>query len=466
MSDPLDALRAAVGPTGDLTNVSLLSEDGSTVEDVQQAERVRIQLPSDGRDITFLKSQPTRMSATLASAQDGTAALKPGGLLPLDALIFALKTKDESSGTYTRLRTVARVARIELVYRTEILSYLTGKRDSWEGVISPDKLLPESQEPVGSDGRQNKEAVVDGPTPAPGSSQSETGAANATPSGEPPARSADVSTKRSYVPDKGDAELAKKLRSDVEVVPRNRNDAAHGTEYWAQTGDFSHFRLTIEGRLNAMRKLVTGRGSAAQDSHPAPVSARPPPPGLARRQRAQDPVILLSNSPTALVNMFNVKQLLEDGVFIHPKQARLEARGVAETVVSLNHTMSFARASIPGQAPKPTRFLVVDNVDALNKLSGPSRGESGGNDPWARVAAIFTTGQTWQFKQYKEQDPKKLFQKFPGFYVRYHNENRQENIPLWHVRELVVDANQRHTDKQVSASFWRMIEHNMKMRHS
>ena len=34
-----------------------------------------------------------------------------------------------------------------------------------------------------------------------------------------------------------------------------------------------------------------------------------------------------------MINMFNVKAFLEDGVFVAPDQARKDARGVAEPVV-------------------------------------------------------------------------------------------------------------------------------------
>lgn len=473
MSDPLAILRAAVAPTGDLTNVSLIGQDGAVVQDIQQAHDIRIQLPQRGPPVTFPKSQPTRLAATLASAQDGTAATSPEGLLPLDALVFAIMTKDETSGSYTRLRAAARVARIELVARSDILDYLTGKRDSYEAVIPAEG---EAAAPAAAPAptvtpadHKAEEAAAEGPSTTPPSSPPlahtlQYGSHAARTTAPEPTRPTTSAVKRTYVPDNEDIDFVKKLRRDVEVTPRNRNDAAHGTEFWAQTTDFGHFRTAIHDRLEAMRKLVTGKGGpAGPDSRSTAAVPPPAPSSLARRQRAQDPIILLSNSPTALVNMYNVKQLLEDGIFVHPDQAKRDARGVAETVVTLSHTMSFTRPTIPGQAPKPTRFLVVDNVDALNKLAGPAR-PGVTPDPWSRVAAIFTTGQMWQFKQYKEQDPKKLFQKFLGIYVRYHNEKRQDNIGLWHVREFVVDKNHRHTDKQLAASFWRLIEQ-VQMRH-
>lgn len=441
MADALDTLRTAVAPTGDISAITLLGTEGP-VDDINEATHIRFDLPEG--PVTFPSSQPTRLATTLTSAQDGTAQSKPDGLLPLHVLVFAIKTKDETSGNYARLRAKAKGPRLELVHRSEIIDYLTGKRPTWEGVVSSPasaETAPESSTtPPASPTQDPKEKYSD---PA-----------------AKPQRKTTSAVKRTYVPDEEDKAFCKKMRAEVEMVPRNRNDAAHGTIYWAQAADFSHFRASIAERLEAMQKHVTGTSEDPARHHN---TTQQPLRGPAWRQRAQAPVILLSNSPTALVNMFNVKQLLEDGVFVHPDQARREARGIAETVVTLSHTMSFARSTVPGQPPKPTRFLVVDNVDALYKLAAPFRAGMDAS-PWKRVAAIFTTGQTWQFKTYEERDPKRLFQQHLGLYARYHNEQRQENIPLWHVRELVIDRHQRHTDKQVAAGFWRLIEHNMQMR--
>jgi parafibromin len=61
-----------------------------------------------------------------------------------------------------------------------------------------------------------------------------------------------------------------------------------------------------------------------------------------------------------------------------------------------------------------TKYYVVDGVDSLQKF---------GQDAWYvlylldwialtardRVVCVLTTGQAWQFKPYKWQDPKQLF---------------------------------------------------------
>jgi parafibromin len=197
------------------------------------------------------------------------------------------------------------------------------------------------------------------------------------------------------VPSKADAAFVKRLRtSGTEIVLRTRNDALHGSHPWLKQTDFTSLRQALAPTIEAARK-VAGAGSKSSAQAVAPSRSMP------QKRRAQDPIIMLSNSPTSLITMFNVKTLLEDGIFIDPTEARMAANGVSESIVSVFH-QSTNGPHDPNA--KPVRFLVVDNADALSRLGG-----AGGQDIWTRVVAVFTTGQTWQFKSYRWTEPKDLF---------------------------------------------------------
>jgi parafibromin len=47
-----------------------------------------------------------------------------------------------------------------------------------------------------------------------------------------------------------------------------------------------------------------------------------------------------------------------------------------------------------------SRYFVVDSVEALSKF---------GVDAWERVVCVMTTGQAWQFRPYKWNEPIQLF---------------------------------------------------------
>jgi parafibromin len=46
------------------------------------------------------------------------------------------------------------------------------------------------------------------------------------------------------------------------------------------------------------------------------------------------------------------------------------------------------------------KYFVVDSVEALSKF---------GADAWERVVCVMTTGQAWQFRPYKWNEPRQLF---------------------------------------------------------
>lgn len=223
-----------------------------------------------------------------------------------------------------------------------------------------------------------------------------------TPPSSPPAAlkalhstSSKLPTKRAYVPSKADAAFVKRLRtSGTEIVLRTRNDALHGSSPWLKQADFTSFRQSLAASVEAARK-AGGAGSNKPFSQPVSQSR-----GSVKPKRAQDPIIMLSNSPTSLITMFNVKSLLEEGIFIDPTEARMAAHGQSEGIVSILHRNTNGLQDLNA---KPLRFLVVDNAEALSRLGG------GGQDVWSRVVAVFTTGQTWQFKAYRWTEPKDLF---------------------------------------------------------
>ena len=51
-----------------------------------------------------------------------------------------------------------------------------------------------------------------------------------------------------------------------------------------------------------------------------------------------------------------------------------------------------------------------------------------------------TTGQTWQFKQYKWSDPRDLFRNVKGVYMGWNNEPLNSNIKDWNVSTFGVSV--------------------------
>lgn len=110
--------------------------------------------------------------------------------------------------------------------------------------------------------------------------------------------------------------------------------------------------------------------------------------------RRPDPIILLSPSASALIRLSNARSFLEDGKFA-PADA-------GSTGASMLHV----QRSMPNIDPtRPMRFILVEGPEQFKP------------EYWNRVVAVFTTGQTWQFKNYKWSNPNELFKHVLGVYL-------------------------------------------------
>ena len=187
--------------------------------------------------------------------------------------------------------------------------------------------------------------------------------------------------------------------------------------------------------------------------------------------------------------MHNVKRFLQESTFEPSQDAR--ARAISEGNLKPDDMIPIYRKrthidSSGREMESHVRYVVVDSVEALSKF---------GVDPWDRVVCVMTTGQEWQFKNYKWKDPKQLFHhgvlmsaisaQLPcSFFVgsqrhlRYlgSRSTESENQGLecdrtqgevWMVMyhhnfsdtdPSQIDAHRRHVDKSVVAHFWKSID--------
>ncbi|QPG74711.1 hypothetical protein FOA43_002044 [Brettanomyces nanus] len=149
----------------------------------------------------------------------------------------------------------------------------------------------------------------------------------------------------------------------------------------------------------------------------------------------KDPIIILSPSASALINMGNVKSFLEEGKFIDPSS---ENNSVSMQKIVRNSKLF----------NKKIKFVVVNDVDKF--FTKPEH--------WDRVVAVFTTGQQWQFKNYRDSKPNALFQKVKGFYVHYNGDPIPESIETWNLEVISIERSRRFKDRQTSEYLWEMVE--------
>ncbi|KAI0022346.1 putative Pol II transcription elongation factor subunit Cdc73 [Xylariomycetidae sp. FL0641] len=192
--------------------------------------------------------------------------------------------------------------------------------------------------------------------------------------------------------------------------------------------------------------------------------SQPPPTSIAanpslashQKQKRADPIILLSPSASSLLRLSNVKRFLQDGEYV-PPDSLAASSGSSSNMIQLSRVMKDIDPN------RPLRFYVVDGIEAFKP------------DYWNRVVAVFTTGQTWQFKNYRWSNPTELFRHVPGVYVGWRGEQPPEPVRAWGHRVLNVSVERwkdggvttgmdtsRWRDREAGEAIWKMIESNMR----
>lgn len=241
--------------------------------------------------------------------------------------------------------------------------------------------------------------------------------------------------------------------------------------------DFSHVRKTAEAFLGRHRRPPPSSTSRPNQPVPHRTSSSRPPPSVSAtpskpsttRQR-HDPIILLSPSASSLLRLSNIQSFLNTGLFVPPDHPTLASHTSTNMVNMVRHMRSLELSS-GSSSGRQTRFIIVDSPEMFKP------------DYWSRVVAVFTTGQTWQFKSYKWREPVELFRHALGVYVGWEGEPVPREVRGWgrgvvsfavqrwdervHTRAITEKGEQggmavRWKDREVVEGVWAAIETSMR----
>ena len=192
-------------------------------------------------------------------------------------------------------------------------------------------------------------------------------------------------------------------------------------------------------------------GAAAPSQAPVPPRQKqqlvvPKPSSRSDASRAalpkMTPLILVPPSTSTLLNLYNIKQFLEDGVFVPPEEAR-EANPNKEAYVRCLRT--------EGKDPKrPVKYHVTDR--------DPSRKED-----WERLVSVCALGKAWQFKRWPYKgagsgDMVDTFLKVAGVYFHYADEPIDPLIKQWNVKLIPISRHNRANDGSAQRAFWEYLD--------
>ncbi|GFZ50052.1 hypothetical protein JCM24511_07805 [Saitozyma sp. JCM 24511] len=425
-SDPLLLLRQSISLS---LPAELLTASSDPSPSLALATHLSFPQPS-GDPISIPKDAPTRYTSKPDSRDE---------FYTLGQVWLAWTERDTGVREYLMRGQAGGVGYVGIADRKGVVDYLKGES---EGECGRDR----ERGRAGANARASYEAsqLVPRAAPVPSAASATVEALSTALESTAEAGPSKVApVKRKYEVDVADREFCKKLRAE-EIELRDRNSVLR-TAGGGKVHDFYPWVQTVMvEKIRALRNSFSSSGS--KQAAPASQPAYDPSRG-AKKAKSTNPIIMISSSPTSLITMWNVKKFLEQGIF-EPSEVARQNEAAQGNVRSEDMIPVLRKRSGPN-GEVTSKYYVVDGVEALQKF---------GQDAWDRVICVVTTGQAWQFKPYKWQDPKVLFRNVKGIYFQWSNEPTNPVIRDWNVTQMRVDRAKRHTDRQVVADFWRMLD--------
>ncbi|WVF68538.1 hypothetical protein IAT40_003306 [Kwoniella sp. CBS 6097] len=411
--DPLDLLRQSILSS---TPPTLLTESSSPASTLAEASFLSFEPtpPLTDSPISIPKDVPTRYTSKAGSRDE---------FYLIGQLWLAWSERESGVRDYLMKGQAGSIGYVAITDRRGVVEFLTGENKGAGRVLAK--------------GDQGQAGQV--PSAASATAEALPSALESAEAG--PSRSA-APNKRKYEVDVADREFCKKLRAE-EIELRDRNSVLRSTGD-GKVNNFDTFLKTvmiekIRGLRSSFDKGGSKNAPVANQSQADPMRAK--------KARSNNPIIIISSSPTSLITMWNIKKFLEQGIFEPSEVARQNE--AAQGNVRAEDMVPILRKRSGPHGDVISKYYVVDGVDALQKF---------GQDAWDRVICVVTTGQAWQFKPYKWQDPRVLFRNVKGVYFQWHNEPVNPTVKDWNVTEMRIDKNRRHTDRQVVADLWRILD--------
>ncbi|KAE9612831.1 hypothetical protein Lal_00027667 [Lupinus albus] len=152
------------------------------------------------------------------------------------------------------------------------------------------------------------------------------------------------------------------------------------------------------------------------------------------------PIILVPSAFQTLITIYNVKEFLEDGIYIPTDVKVKQMNGTRPDCVTVQKKLSRDRVV--------TAYEVRDKPSSLKP------------EDWDRVVAVFVLGKEWQFKEWPFKDHVEIFNKITGFFMRFEDDSLEsaKNVKQWNVKIISISKNKRHQDRAAALEVWDRLE--------
>lgn len=174
-------------------------------------------------------------------------------------------------------------------------------------------------------------------------------------------------------------------------------------------------------------------------------SPRPQVPGTPRAsfgskvKQEGRPIILVPSAFQTLLNIYNTRDFMEDGVYVAPDVKAKQMPKKPECVTIQRKI---------GREKAPVTYEVRDKPSAL------APGD------WERVVAVFVLGKEWQFKDWPFKDHLEIFNKIMGFHLRFEDDSLDavKTVKQWNVKIISISKHKRHQDKTAAMDIWDKLD--------
>ena len=253
----------------------------------------------------------------------------------------------------------------------------------------------------------------------------------------------------------------------------------------------SNFRKKNKEAEDARKRKPRSSGAGAPPPPPGSSSARAPPPSSSSSKATPrgsssssskeggPAVLVVPAALTAVVNMWNVKELLTEHSYTPPTEKKAAGQP-KEALIRVKHTFDdgsqvgapslrdAAAAALRSLRPlspdrhSPPTFLSAQVT--LHVMDNPTKqlGDTDGRK-WGSVCAVIAQGNAWQFKGWPKgyADETELFARgaAQGFHVRFRDDLRNQTVKNWNIEELTLSKEQskRHEVNVMMMSFWNTL---------
>ncbi|XP_021897127.1 protein CDC73 homolog [Carica papaya] len=369
---------------------------------------------------------------------------KQGNLYTLEALVHYVQNQHLKHGEYMHYTVKNSVPAVTLPDRKPLLDYLTGKVASSDSIefLLPQQHPPQSNQqphyhnslpaisaPAADEYRPDDDSMF----PVAPSLMENIGSAN----------SVELST---YIPAIKSVEKPLKNR---EAILECRNRDFYSVFVASTRREEERQRIESQQRkdgLVAKSRLMGAdeRGLGYGGGDDIGYDATPKPKLHLKGGKIGEgvPIILVPSAFQTLITIYNVKEFLEDGIYIPTDLKVKQMKGVRPDCVTVQKKFSRDRERVV------TAYEVRDKPSALKP------------EDWDRVVAVFVLGKEWQFKDWPFKDHVEIFNKIIGFYMRFEDDSLEsaKNVKQWNVKIISISKNKRHQDRAAALEVWEKLE--------